>query len=156
MKYRQIIIIALFVSCVSVLKAQDTIIENLLAGRPFEGTITMTISPEVKALIGQKSAGGTATSEYQKTSGYRIQVYSGNAPRTSKAEAFRHQELLNETFPDISTYVTYTAPYWRLRVGDFRTHEEAFLFMQQITQEMPSLKKESYVVKDEVRIQLNN
>lgn len=152
MRYQFIITTLFVVFCAfTPVKAQDTIIESLLESRPYEGEVSISASPGVNQLIGRKSSSDSAV-EYQKSSGYRIQAYSSNAPKTSRAEAFRRQELVKEAFPDISTYVTYVAPYWRLRVGDFRSQEEATLFMKQFEQELPSLKKESYVVKDEIRI----
>lgn len=137
----------------SSVKGQETIIESLQSTQPSEGAIEISAAPEINALIGRTVTGQSST-EYIKANGFRIQLYSGNTAKTSKEEAFRRQELINEEFPDVSTYVTYQAPYWRLRVGDFRTQEEAYLLMKQITKEMSTLKKESYVVKDEIKVLL--
>ena len=67
---------------------------------------------------------------------------------------FEVQEI-KELFPDIPTYVTYNAPFWKLRVGDFRSHEEAYQLMRQLMEAFPDYAKEMYIVKEEVKIPLN-
>ena len=147
-------IITIFLFCLwAALSAQTTIMEHLQEERPDEGTIQINASPEINQLIGRKDL-SLSFSDYIKISGHRIQFFSGN-DRTAKAEALRRQALINEAFPETPTYVDYKAPYFRLRVGNFRTHEEAVLLRNQITKEIPSLKKESYIVKDEVQIPIN-
>ena len=57
-------------------------------------------------------------------SGYRIHIFMeiGN-------EALKHAEdvkrQFERAFPDIPIYLTYSEPYFRLRVGDFRNRVEA-------------------------------
>ena len=65
------------------------------------------------------------------------------------------EEEIKELFPDIPTYVTYNAPFWKLRVGDFRSHEEAYQLMRQLMEAFPDYAKEMYIVKEEVKIPLN-
>lgn len=92
---------------------------------------------------------------FLKIPGYRAQVFSGNNQRKSKDEAFKKEEEIKELFPDIPTYVTYNAPFWKLRVGDFRSHEEAYQLMRQLMEAFPAYAKEMYIVKEEVKIPLN-
>jgi len=54
-----------------------------------------------------------------------VQVFSDNNVRTAKAEAASKQRVISARFPQYQTYVRYTSPYWRLKVGDFRTQQEA-------------------------------
>ena len=152
---KRLYFIALFLLGLStLLSAQSTIIEHLQEERPSEGVIKINASSEIKQLIGKRDS-FLSLSDYIKISGHRVQIFSGSAARTARAEAFKRQELINEVFPEIPTYVTYTAPYWRLRVGDFRTQEEANQLRNKITKEIPSLNKEAYVVRDEVKIPAN-
>ena len=51
--------------------------------------------------------------------------------------------------------MTYNAPFWKLRVGDFRSHEEAYLMMRRLMAAFPDYAKEMYIVKEEVKIPLN-
>lgn len=79
----------------------------------------------------------TDSTAFLKIQGYRTQVFSGNNQRKSKDEAFRKEKEIKELFPDVPTYVTYNAPFWRLRIGDFRSHEEAY-HMQRLLEWMHS------------------
>ncbi len=148
--------ISILLSGIFSVSAQSSIVDALEEAVPYEGIIKVNASYEINQLIGKKNeALLSGEVDYVKTSGYRVQIFSGNEQRTSKAEAFKKESLINDAFSDVPTYVTYKAPYWRVRVGDFRTHEEAFLLMKQIGQDLPSLKKEMYIVKDEVKIPVN-
>ena len=57
--------------------------------------------------------------------------------------------------PDVPTYVSYNAPFWKLRVGDFRSHEEAYHMMRQLMAAFPKYGKEMYIVREEIKIPLN-
>lgn len=85
--------------------------------------------------------------------GYRVQVFSDNNVRTARNEARLKQRNIRARFPQYESYVTYNQPYWRLRVGDFRTQEEAAAFMAQLRKAFPAYAREMRVVRDKIRIQ---
>lgn len=99
---------------------------------------------------GELRRGGTIT----KVVGYRIQVFMDNNQQTAKKEAQIKERNIISRFPHISTYLSYTPPYWRLRVGDFRTREEAVDMMGQIKKEFPGYAREIIIVRDRVNISL--
>ena len=66
----------------------------------------------------------------------------------------RAEKEIKEKFPELTTYVTYTAPFWKLRVGDFRSHEEAYDLKRKLVEAFPTYGKEIYIVKEEVNIPL--
>lgn len=156
MKYpRLFTIIFCFTCCISSY-AQDggQIITELEKNVSGQGTIQIYADPEINNLIGKTNDNddNNKTTTYVKMHGKRIQIFSGNDPKTSKNEALQKEQLIKSAFPTLRTSVTYTAPFWRVRVGDFRTKEEADTFMRQIAQQYPDLAKEMYIVSDEVRI----
>ncbi len=87
-----------------------------------------------------------------RMAGYRVQVFSDNNARTAKAEANSKQRLISSRFPQYQTYVMYTSPYWRLKVGDFRTQQEANAAAAELRSAFPSYSKEIRVVRDRVNI----
>lgn len=93
-----------------------------------------------------------ATPSSSKINGYRVQVYSGNAQRTAKEDAFNLERRLRETIPGIQVYVTYTSPFWKVRVGDFQTIEEAKAYAEEIYAIFPKLRSESYTVRDKINL----
>ena len=87
--------------------------------------------------------------------GYRVQVFSSNNQRQSKQEAEEKEKKVNETFPDLKTYKTYDAPFWRVRVGDYHSYEEAHEALRQLKAAFPAFAKEMYIVGNEkIKIRL--
>ena len=93
---------------------------------------------------------------YAQSSGFRIQVFSDNDYRTAKNNAFYKEGLIRQAFPDLETYVTFTSPFWRLRVGDFRSYEEAGNALMQLKKEFPQMAREMRVVRDKIQIQIHH
>lgn len=84
--------------------------------------------------------------------GYRIQVFSDNNPRTAEREAHGKAAAIREAFPQWGTYITYDSPYWRLRVGDFTTYEDATDAVTLLKNTFPAYRRELRVVRDRIRI----
>ncbi|HWZ02068.1 MAG TPA: SPOR domain-containing protein [Mucilaginibacter sp.] len=55
------------------------------------------------------------------SSGYRVQIYFGS----NRQSAYNAQAKFMSDYPEVSTYVTYTEPNFKVQVGDFRTRLEA-------------------------------
>lgn len=87
-----------------------------------------------------------------RMAGYRVQVFSDSNTRTAKATANSKARQLRSRFPQYQTHVMFSSPYWRLRVGDFRTHAEAEAAASLIRSAFPAMSKEIRVVKDRVTI----
>ena len=85
-----------------------------------------------------------------KSGGYRIQVFSDNNARTAKSEARVRARNVSSRFPQYPTYVVYSSPYWRLRVGNFRSQEEANAAATELKEAFPSYSKEIRVVRDRI------
>lgn len=83
-------------------------------------------------------------------SGFRVQIFSSNIQGTAKNEAFRIESMVLDKFPDASVYVSYTSPFWKVRVGDFRTMEDAQVLRNELMRAFPDIRKEMYVVKDDI------
>lgn len=79
--------------------------------------------------------------------GFRVQIFfdSGN---NSKKAAQTAREKFMELHPDVTAYLTYKSPYYRVRVGDFRTKLEAEGFLFQLAATYPN----AFTVPDRVEI----
>ncbi len=86
----------------------------------------------------------------RRMAGYRIQVFSDNNYRTAKSEARAKEREISERFPELRTYVIFNSPFWRLRVGDFRTQEEALEKIVEIKEAFPEYSREVRVVRDRI------
>ena len=87
-----------------------------------------------------------------RTVGYRVQIYSDNNQRTARAEAERRAAAIRSHFPEYQAYVVFQSPYWRVRVGDFRSRSQAEDAVAQMRNVLPVYGKEMRVVKDRVNI----
>ncbi|HPK05977.1 MAG TPA: SPOR domain-containing protein [Bacteroidales bacterium] len=83
--------------------------------------------------------------EIHPLEGYRIQIFfdSGNL---SKRNASKVREEFIKLFPDVEAYITFKEPYYRVRVGDFRTSLEANGFRKKILQYYPH----AFTVNDQI------
>ena len=84
--------------------------------------------------------------------GYRIQVYSDNNQRTARANAERLASQISSEYPLLGTYLAYKAPYWRLKVGDFLTREEASETMTELKKSFGTLAGEMIIVRDRINV----
>jgi hypothetical protein len=104
----------------------------------------------IEQLIANKRNAGS--SKQATVSGYRVQVFSSNVQRTAKADAFRIERQIREVFPEQMVYVNYISPFWKVRVGDFKTQAQAQAFRAQLISSFPQMRSEVYVVREQISI----
>lgn len=138
------------------------ILQELNSVVPGKGRVTVYEDESISKVLGRPMApprtvytNAEGTVQYYKMRGYKIQAFSGNNQRTSKNEANYKQSQINSAFPEHETVVLFDSPFWRLRVGNFATREEAQQVMAELRRNFPSFGKEMYIVVDEVKIPLN-
>ncbi len=89
--------------------------------------------------------------ELVEIDGYRVQIYSSNQQQTAKSEALnletRLKDKVNQTI-----YVTYLPPFWKVRIGDFRTYEEAREYKKLFVQLYPNMVGDTYIVRDKIKV----
>lgn len=90
-------------------------------------------------------------SELQEIDGYRVQIYSSNRQQTAKAEALQLEKDLADRV-SVSVYVLYMPPFWKVRLGDFRTYEEATQCKAQMTAQFPDKQGDIYIVRDKIKV----
>lgn len=156
--------ILLFLLSVTSIMAQaqrKDILNDLVEHKVGQGRVMVFEDNMIKDVLGRNmSPSRTVYSkddgeQYVKMRGFKIQAFSGNNQRTSKNEATSKQQLINQAYPEHETVVTFDSPFWRLRVGNFKSREEANEVLKQMKESFPSFGKEMYVVVDEVRIPVN-
>lgn len=80
--------------------------------------------------------------------GYRVQVFSSNAQRTAKDEAYNIERRLRSAFPGYGVYRIYSSPFWKVRIGDFRSLAEARAFRSELIKAFPEYSRETYTVRE--------
>ena len=80
----------------------------------------------------------------QGVDGWRIQIYRGGH-RTAGEDSNRIRAGFMDQYPDIPTYRTFDRPNWfKVKVGDFRTREEAAKVFFDIVSKYP----DAYLIRD--------
>ncbi len=60
--------------------------------------------------------------------GYRIQLASNN----SRQELLNMKAKFMQQYPESNAYIEFSAPQFKLRVGDFKTRDEADNFLNEV------------------------
>ena len=110
------------------------------------GQVTITQPNWLRALVGK-----TFYAPGSIITGYRIQVYTSNM-RGAKQEAYRLAGQLRNAAPELSSYVTYSAPFWKLSLGDYTSRLEARQQLNALRASHPRLMREAYIVREKVRV----
>lgn len=84
-----------------------------------------------------------------QVSGFRVQVYASNTPQVAKNEALDLYETISSQV-NMPVYVISEPPFWKVRLGDFLTREEAIEYKNQLNLLFPHLQGSTYVVPDQV------
>lgn len=84
--------------------------------------------------------------------GFRVQLFSSNTAKIAKERAFAIEKRVLQKHPDLTIYVSYNAPFWKVRVGDCTTYNAATKLRQYLVNEFPDLQTEIYIVPDQINI----
>lgn len=156
MSIQKIRAIGLFLLAPCLLFAQDlgeSFVDKI--NSPGKGRVVILQDSSITARLGRPDVmGGVESIQYVEVNGYRIQVFAGNNQRVSKNEAYNKEADIKSIFPEYSTYVIFTAPFWRLRVGDFQSIQEAQHAMSALRAKFPAFGREMSLVKEKVRIKV--
>ena len=89
--------------------------------------------------------------ELVEIDGYRVQIYSSNQQQTAKAEALELETKIKDQV-DQTVYVQYLPPFWKVRLGDFRTYDEAKEYKKLFVQQYPEMLGDTYIVRDKIQV----
>ena len=89
--------------------------------------------------------------ELVEIDGYRVQIYSSNRQQVAKSEALELEAKIKEK-ADQTVYVLYMPPFWKVRLGDFRTYEEAREYKKIIVDQFPEVMGDTYIVRDKIQV----
>ncbi len=133
-KRKEIFVVALFLFMAGTLFAQDSL--QAVHG-DFIGDARIDTLLQMHELQNKK---------FPDIPGYRIQIYkeSGN---TALDKALAIRDKFEKRF-HTPAYITFNEPYYRVRVGDFRTRLDAIRFLEKIKRAYPL----AWEIKDDIEI----
>ncbi|MDR2907039.1 MAG: SPOR domain-containing protein [Bacteroidales bacterium] len=75
--------------------------------------------------------------------GFRINIFSQSG-NNSRSAALVAQTAFTEKFPELKSYISFEEPYFKVKIGNFRTRLEASAALEQLKDHYP----QAYVVRD--------
>ena len=115
------------------------VVKDYFSGRD-TGVVTIINDPRLDALIDRHIQSKT---ELNGLRGYRIQVYFGSG-RQARKEANEAKASCISLFPTQKAHILFQTPFYKVRIGDFRTRNEAFIWHKEIVRKFPK----AYIVND--------
>ncbi len=85
----------------------------------------------------------------QVVDGFRVQVYASNMQQTAKNEALMLQQRI-ETALSVPVYALSEPPFWKVRLGNFKTREDANAYKETFLSIFPDMVGSTYVVPDKI------
>lgn len=107
-----------------------------------KGEVTVNQSKEIEEAM----AGFVRTNSSRAIKGYRVRIYFDNRQDARSASGGVYSQF-SSSYPDIPAYRSYTNPYFKVTVGDFRTKSEAMHFLEEIKGQFP----QAFVVKENIK-----
>ncbi|MDH7462257.1 SPOR domain-containing protein [Chitinophagaceae bacterium 26-R-25] len=109
-------------------------------------SVAVKKDPRIDMLIKKQMQINEATTRASRSSaqGFRIQVI--NTSDRNKAIAVKTK--VYELYPDLKAYLLYQAPYFRLRVGNFKTQDEAMAYQKKLAKQFDN----TIVVRDIIEV----
>ncbi len=86
-----------------------------------------------------------AANPSRTSTGFRVRIFNDNR-QTSRKDSETALERFRGMFPGISAYRTYSNPFFRVTVGDFRTKSEAMQLLQQVKAAFPT----AFIVREAI------
>lgn len=144
--YRVLSVVALQVVIVLSAYSQSNILDDLQRadGNTEATVIVYQDSTITDALLRQQPV--TTQSNSNLSRGWSVQVFSDNSI-SARDIAFQIENKVKERMPNEYVRAERHAPFWKVRVGQFESAEEAQALKKVLLQEFPEFRGGIYVVK---------
>lgn len=111
--------------------------------QPDTGSVIIHKDPRLDLLVKkQAQINEETTRENRRTGpGFRIQIIS----TTDRAKAIAAKTKIYRSYPELKPYFLYQSPYYRLKVGNFKTREEAEEYIPSLSRDFANAV---FIVKD--------
>lgn len=120
---------------------------SIVYGQQDSETVVIHKDPRVDLLVAKQIEINEVTTRNTRrmANGFRIQVINTND--RNKANAAKTK--VYQSFPELKPYLIYQAPFFKLKVGNFKTREDAELYIEDLRRLFPS---GVYVVRDVIEL----
>lgn len=109
--------------------------------------VTVNKDPRIDMLIKKQiDINEETTRDTRRTApGYRIQVINSN----DRNKVFAVKAKIYQLYPELKPYLMYQPPFYKLKVGNFKTREEAEEYRKELSSQFPT---GLYIVRDVIEV----
>jgi hypothetical protein len=121
---------------------------SVFSQKNFEGHVVIHSDPLFDTLLTQYDSVRQIMAQNPDNKGidgFRVQIFFDSGT-FSGDRATEVKEEFEENYEEVGAYVTWKAPNYRVRVGDFRSRLEAEKFLHEIIADYPN----AWVIKDKI------
>jgi hypothetical protein len=110
-------------------------------------TVKVHKDPRLDELVKKQAEINTATKKAQARTmqGYRLLIVNTN----KREEALDAKTKVYTYFPELSAYLNYQSPYYKLKAGNFKTRDEAAAYQKNLNIIFP---KGVFIINDRIEV----
>jgi hypothetical protein len=137
MKYFFLSVIVLFITVCAI--AQDS------------GSVMVYKDPRLPLLVKKQAQINEETTRNSRRTmaGYRIQIVN----TTDRNTAIDAKTKVYQLYPELKAYLLFQSPYYRLKVGNFKSRSEAETYMKSLQKNFPG---SIFILKDIIEVRPEN
>ena len=110
-------------------------------------SVTIIKDPRINLLIKKQAQINEETTRANRRTmpGFRIQVINTN----DRKAAIDAKTKVYQLYPELKAYIQYQSPYYRLKVGNFKTRQEADEYLSSRSKDFPG---SLFIVRDVIEV----
>lgn len=114
-------------------------------------SIVIHKDPRLDVLVKKQAQINEATTRdtRRNIAGYRLQVIN----TSDRNAAIAAKTKVYQLYPELKAYLLYQAPYFRLRVGNFKDKDEAEDYFKALSKEFPN---NVFLVRDTIEVKISD
>ena len=133
----------------SVIYIPAATVDSTLSGRDVFEVLSSgslgTVSVDQSEAVREGMATHIRSNKTRTVNGYRVRIFFDNK-QDSRTESEAAMRRFQARFPGVAAYRSFTTPFFKVTVGDFRTKSEALQLLQKVQWEFPA----AFVVKEKI------
>lgn len=111
------------------------------------GMVTVHRDPRLALLVKKQAQINEETTRNSRRvmPGFRIQIVNS----TDRNNAMEAKTRVYKLYPELKAYLQYQSPYFRLKVGNFKTRQEAEEYLRDLSRDFPNTV---FIVRDTIEV----
>ncbi len=130
----------------SLVYSQTQRVETSLRGGNFNTIMPENVTFRHSVAVGDALDAQIQSNQGRLVEGYRIRIFLDNQ-QDSRERSAKAVEEFTKLYPGYNTYRSFTNPFFKVTVGDFRTKADAQIALKRISRSFPA----AFIVKEKMK-----